>query len=210
MPSCRITDCPKPPVGQGLCSTHYNRAHKSGELVLLRPDRGVFTFERAPLSDTERAYFAGYFGGEGCLQIQRPPKDRRDNHARHWPLRVEFKQTQEHTVLDLHRFYGGSLRVECAEHGRWRPNIKWGVSRTEAVLCFLRDIEPYVREKRAQVELVLRRYKTPMMFAEGEPLYTEMRALKKRSLSLDAVAAHVGRVVEIHDLRVNTKENARG
>lgn len=186
---------------------HYTRSSRSGELVLLKPGRGVHTFERGPVSEVDRAYFSGYFDGEGCVQLQRPPKDRRGGGLVHWPLRVEFKQTQEHVLLELHRLYGGSIRVEWAEHGRWRPSVKWGVSRTEAVLCFLRDIHPFVREKRAQVESVLERYRAKMSPSDGESLYSDLRAMKKRVLSLEAVEAHMGSVVTIHDLRVKAKES---
>lgn len=198
---CQVAGCDYEVLARGLCSKHYTRVYRSGELSILRPNRGVETFKRPPIDPVDLAYFAGYFDGEGCVYLQRPPKSERHKPLARWPLRVELNQTQEHTVLEIHRVYGGSLTLDRLEYAdgstssryspKHRPFIKWMLAQTEAVVCFLRDIQSFLREKKAQVDLSLERFRTYLSPEEGQALYEELRNLKRRSLCPQAIARHV-------------------
>jgi len=170
---------------------HYNRAYRSGELVLLRPDRGVrIDNVYGEATREQRAYFAGYFDGEGCVTVGKAAKPRLTEPGfAHFPLHVEFKQTRPEIVLELRRLYGGTLRIEIPDNENWRPSVKWILARAETARKFLVDIQPFVREKKDQVDLVLRDYITPLRPRDGEQLRRALQEMKRRPLSIDEILA---------------------
>lgn len=135
------------------------------------PPLRAFAHAHAP-SEFARAYYAGYFDGEGCLQVH--PRAKGEG----WGVRIDFGQTVDVVVRELHGVYGGSLRVQPAR-GNVRAKTCWRLSQTLAVIRFLLDIYPYVREKRSQVEAVLEDYETSMHVTDAQALIARLRSMKR-------------------------------
>jgi radical SAM protein with 4Fe4S-binding SPASM domain len=108
----------------------------------------------------ERAFFAGYFDAEGCIRVGR-------RHACHWYARVAFQQNDPTVITKLRAFYGGAF------YARGRKTT-WQLDRFAALACFLTDIQPYVREKAAQIALVLTRFASAMAIDAGKSLMRDL------------------------------------
>lgn len=104
----------------------------------------------ATASEQEKAYFAGYTDAEGCIGIV--PKI-----LPYWSAYVSFNQTQPMVVERMHVVYGGGLSVRKRDEPR-RLQKQLLIQRFSDVRRFLSDVIPYLREKRAQAEIVLNQF----------------------------------------------------
>ena len=99
------------------------------------------------LTDIEKAYLAGFFDAEGCVLIQKKKNLRgvRYNYAMH----TSVVQVDKSILLLLQSIYGGCI---CALHD---GVSQWTVTEHKAA-TFLKDILPYSRLKKPQIELALK------------------------------------------------------
>jgi hypothetical protein len=166
-------DCGARSVSRGFCAKHYQRAKRDGRITTNPKGTGVpFTYGRT-LNEGEPPYFAGYFDGDGCIAIS--PEKRR------WYPRVAFAQTQPDTLMELHALYGGSLTVGAPKDPTRRPKLVYQLVQRHAVLALLRDIQPFLIEKRDQVELFLERYQADLSFEDGKKLKSQLSEMKRRT-----------------------------
>jgi intein-encoded DNA endonuclease-like protein len=91
------------------------------------------------MNDCDRAYFAGFFDGEGCVSIAR-------QRGRSYSLIVQVSQKRLDQLERLQTEYGG--RISIGDAGNW---VVIGLS----AYNFLADIYPWLQEKRDQVELAI-------------------------------------------------------
>lgn len=162
---CGADDCKRPARAQSLCTLHYQRARSAGTLQVLQPNRSATAFTRPKIIPTELAYFAGYFDGDGSVDLRQ--------HSSTWHLAIAFNQTRPEALLCMHAVYGGTLRFQKKKPPR-RHQLKWSLTRREAVLAFLRDVQPHVIEKRREVDLLLVQYTSTMTTAQGQALVTNL------------------------------------
>lgn len=168
-------DCLAKAFSRGFCAKHYQKAKREGRVVTNPKGTGVpFTYGRA-LKEFDPPYFAGYFDGDGCVAIA--------SEKQRWYPRISFQQTQPDTVMELHATYGGSLTLEQGRGKNRRPKLCFQLVQREAVFALLRDIRPFVVEKRDQVELLFARYRTDMSFEDGKMLKDQLSELKFRTFS---------------------------
>jgi hypothetical protein len=168
-------DCADRAFARGFCAKHYQKAKREGRIATNPKGTGVpFTYIRA-LKEFEAPYFAGYFDGDGCIAIWA------DVGERHWYPRITFRQTQPDTLIELHSIYGGSLTVGKARGERRRPTLVYQLIQRAAVFALLRDMLPFLVEKRDQVEIFLARYRSDMGAAAGKQLKDRLSEMKRRS-----------------------------
>lgn len=105
--------------------------------------------------ETDRAYYAGFFDGEGSVGLfKSSAKDRI-----YINVRVRLVNTQFEVLEEIHRAYGGSLSKEPLWlHTRQKPIKQWQANGSAAV-SFLTDIRPYIRLKGPQIDLALEFWK---------------------------------------------------
>jgi hypothetical protein len=123
--------------------------------------------------DVDKAYAAGFFDGEGSIQITPPRK------TKGFALHVSVAQSEQATLGWLCMTWGGSV----GPHGR--PGVFVWRIHAAAAGRFLVDIEPYLRIKRQQAQLAIAfqsgqrigRRLTPEYVAECEALREQLRAL---------------------------------
>jgi hypothetical protein len=132
------------------------------------------------MEDTELAWAAGFFDGEGCITVFKStlygPK-----------LNVSIGQVVKAPLQVLHDMFGGTLYWKEAygshKSGIWM--LEWRDGKSES---FLKSILPYLVVKRSQAELALefislrgtRGVKPALQVVERrEQIRVEMRDLKK-------------------------------
>lgn len=151
---------------------------------------------RIEKTETEKAYYAGYVDGEGCITLS---KNKGSNKWHTTPifyyLEVMVANTHPETLFDLKRDFGGSIYGDR----RRSPNktvYRWRIICSKA-LIFLETILPYLRQKRKQAELMIEYQKKigAKEFWKGqgikltieesrrrEDLYKQMRELNRRGI----------------------------
>lgn len=96
-----------------------------------------------PLSDTERAYLAGLFDGEGCVNFTQ------SGQCKTWVIRAMIRNTDLPVLEYVRLIAGGSIHASRAR-GRWKPSycLRWNGA---AAVEFLETIEPWARIKAEQI-----------------------------------------------------------
>ena len=106
-------------------------------------------------TEVEKAYIAGIFDGEGCIE---PPRGRF-----HSVTCATVNNTDVDLVNFLQEIYGGTVRLygprmhPQARPGRMcKPRFRWGLWKREHLVRFLNEILPYLRIKRKHVLTALK------------------------------------------------------
>lgn len=114
------------------------------------------------MTDTELAYIAGFFDGEGSITINEngkpSPRGKNPNHT----LQVSIGNTDPRVLIWLHEEFGGFLTYRKQVSPRHRKVAQWGV-RARLALPFLEAIRPFIRMKRDQVDVAIAFQKTKKM-----------------------------------------------
>lgn len=93
-------------------------------------------------------YFAGFFDGEGCVDIA---KSRR---GREYQLRVTISNTILGPLSLINHLYGGSIYEHTPKKETHKKLYQWSAVAIDAY-TFLCDIAPYCMVKKDQIELAL-------------------------------------------------------
>jgi hypothetical protein len=176
---CTVEGCSRSARAQGLCTRDYQRARTAGTLTALQPKRGARSFARGNVASTELAYFAGYFDGDGSVDVRR--------RSNTWHLAIVFNQTRSEALIRLHAVYGGNLRFRKRAAPR-RNQLTWTLTQRSAVLTFLRDIQPFVIEKCEEVTAILADYRSTMSDAEAHKLLQSLRRQRPKRIQAALVA----------------------
>lgn len=97
------------------------------------------------MTDTDIAYIAGLFDGEGCIQIYHVIQP---DGAHQWDLRCHLAQKFDYLPNLLKFYFGGSVRLDSKNHQVY----KWNTSSRKSYE-FLKTICPYLKIKKPQAEL---------------------------------------------------------
>lgn len=99
-------------------------------------------------TELERAYFAGFFDGEGSVGIKRTSKKRKV----HGPY-VTVSQVRPDVLTKFRSIFGGSLsfRSRAAKNGIWC----WQASGAAHCLLVLESLIPYMIVKKAESQAVV-------------------------------------------------------
>jgi hypothetical protein len=128
-------------------------------------------FTRSDVASTELAYFAGYFDGDGSIDLRQ--------RSNTWHLAVTFNQTRPEALVRLQAVYGGNLRF-CKKAPPRRNQLTWSLTQRAAVLTFLRDVQPFVIEKHEEVAAVLARYRPTLTSQEARALVSTLTGHRAR------------------------------
>ena len=120
-------------------------------------------------TNTELAWAAGFFDGEGCIHAHtdtRPGRGRRDTY---YQLMVSVGQVHREPLEQLMAWFGGSIRKSREYVGnRWGNKYntifwQWNLSGIKSVE-FLEAIAPFSRVKKSQVDIALQWPIQPVKF----------------------------------------------
>lgn len=153
-----------------ILAATYPTSGKKGAQVLL-PDRSISAIEshasklKLPsnalfvrsvditdkvlkLSETQKAYFAGFFDGEGCIHIAKKEKQP-DGEYLEYQLQVDYTNTNKEVMNYIVSFFAGTLIKRNGVNFNQRPYWHWKIYSRSAKI-FLKTILPYLIVKRAE------------------------------------------------------------
>lgn len=134
------------------------------------------------MTDTEIAYLAGFFDGEGCILIQK--------HARAYWLEISAVQIDPAPLKLLSESFGGRI-VKKPDHRGFRSRHSWRITSDRAFIA-LQAMLPFLMIKRAEADLgiqfqqrmsIVLPHTVEAVFNEREirdAIRLQMQALKRR------------------------------
>ena len=104
------------------------------------------------MSQVELAYIAGLFDGEGCLHysFKHHWYGRKEN-SEYW---IQITNINRPIIEYLHNVFGGGMVLDRRQGGNRRMNFAWKIV-ARGTFRVLRQIAPYLRIKREQVNMLL-------------------------------------------------------
>lgn len=119
------------------------------------------------IKETDRAYFAGLFDGEGSVILDKFRKETNTGYS----LRVAFQITYKSVLVRMQKLFGGNIHIPNMEKRKNYPSVKklttvyspdnwkqlyhYQLNGKDA-LYFLKVIEPFCDEKKPQASLAIR------------------------------------------------------
>lgn len=137
------------------------------------------------------AYFAGFFDGEGCVDIRRRSTHKGKYHR--FEVRVQIYQGVDWPLVEIQKDYGGSIDKYSRVH---RLTLTG-----EGMKRFLRDISPYLIVKAEETQLAL-------SFLELSEIFKTGAKPGHRGFSRADPCADTQRVIYMHEIRA--KREAKG
>lgn len=136
----------------------------------------------------ELAYAAGFFDGEGCINIAkwRQLCSETREPGTYYKLRIILANTYLPTLEWFQATWGGAINTKPI-FGNRVQGYNWTLAQPQSAR-FLEEILPYLKQKRTEAELGLEFYRSNRRFgrnarpveyvADREAFYKRMRALK--------------------------------
>ena len=177
-----------------VCGEHQRRLleHRKGEVDLVfipyegtRPIRGRWFVtcvidgdpEELVPSDTDLAYFAGLFDGEGCISMAEHTNGRIPR------LIVQMAISHKPALIRLQQWFGGGIYEQKRYSNK--PMFAWQIGSFEDQFRFLDAIQPFLDEKRTQADAALLYLAERKKYSDRSRLPEEINALAiKTSASL--------------------------
>ena len=101
-------------------------------------------------------YLAGFFDGEGCIDVQRNyPKGREGQLYVRPRVRLALADSCRFVLEDLQLLYGGHLLSRTAANGNQQTSTSWELLSKADMTRMLQVMLPHLVIKRSQAELVL-------------------------------------------------------
>ena len=116
--------------------------------------------------DTELAYLAGFFDGEGCISISK-----RSRTAHGYGLMVSVSQLNPEPLLVLRKRFGGSISRSKDKRG-FRTLVVWTIG-ARLALAALEEMRPYLSVKADEADVALE-------FQRGIDTWTDKAAETER------------------------------
>lgn len=133
------------------------------------------------MQEADHAWAAGFFDGEGCIDVGRNNGARQ----RHLP-RLTVGNTNLAALERLKAILGGSISRRSPGRGERRPVWAWQVSGAKGVSEALAMMQPYLTVKLAEAEvmadLLLTFGRPGVKLTEAEHAYREASAQRLRDL----------------------------
>jgi len=138
--------------------------------------------------DTELAYLAGFFDGEGCISIIHNSK------TDALTLTVSISQVNPHPLFLVQRLLGGSLHRERDNRG-FRTRVSWQTS-SRMALAALEKMRPFLIVKADEADIAMA-YQRRVMTWNGEDKETEYAARMAMSRGVAAIKQRAYEDVEL-------------
>jgi hypothetical protein len=108
--------------------------------------------EEKSMTESDAAWSAGFFDGEGSIGLYHYPRFRDS-----WAFRVNVSQKSREPLDKLMDLFGGSILLTKARPNNRKPNPiwQWSLTNVLAIESFLQAILPYSVLKRVQIAAAL-------------------------------------------------------
>ena len=115
------------------------------------------------IPETDRAYIAGLFDGEGCVSYKQYNRKRANNKKAYptWQIRLEIAMTDKSVLVWLNEILGvgtvGEKRYKTKYTAGWKKQWRWRCSHRDAFyVCCL--IWPWSHVKLHQIQKIIEHY----------------------------------------------------
>ena len=117
------------------------------------------------IPDTDKAYIAGLFDGEGCVSYKQYMRKRANNKKAYptWQIRLEIAMTDKSVLVWLNEILGvgtvGEKRYKTKYTKGWKKQWRWRCSHRDAFyVCCL--IWPWSHVKLPEIQKIIQHYTT--------------------------------------------------
>jgi len=117
------------------------------------------------IPDTDKAYIAGLFDGEGCVSYKQYMRKRTNNKKAYptWQIRLEIAMTDKSVLVWLNEILGvgtvGEKRYKTKYTKGWKKQWRWRCSHRDAFyVCCL--IWPWSHVKLPDIQKIIQHYTT--------------------------------------------------
>ena len=115
------------------------------------------------IHETDRAYIAGLFDGEGCVSYKQYMRKRKHNKKAYptWQIRLEIAMTDKSLLIWIHEVLGvgtvGEKRYKTPYTVGWKRQWRWRCSHRDAYyVCCL--IWPWAHTKLGKISQIIEHY----------------------------------------------------
>jgi len=115
------------------------------------------------IPETDRAYIAGLFDGEGCVSYKQYNRKRAHNKKAYptWQIRLEIAMTDKSVLVWLNEILGvgtvGEKRYKTKYTAGWKKQWRWRCSHRDAFyVCCL--IWPWTHVKLPEIQKIIQHY----------------------------------------------------
>jgi len=115
------------------------------------------------IPETDRAYIAGLFDGEGCVSYKQYNRKRAHNKKAYptWQIRLEIAMTDKSVLVWLNEVLGvgtvGEKRYKTKYTAGWKKQWRWRCSHRDAFyVCCL--IWPWTHVKLPEIQKIIQHY----------------------------------------------------
>ena len=115
------------------------------------------------IHETDRAYIAGLFDGEGCVSYKQYNRKRAHNKKAYptWQIRLEIAMTDKSVLVWLNEVLGvgtvGEKRYKTKYNAGWKKQWRWRCSHRDAFyVCCL--IWPWTHVKLPEIQKIIQHY----------------------------------------------------
>ena len=115
------------------------------------------------IPETDRAYIAGLFDGEGCVSYKQYNRKRANNKKAYptWQIRLEIAMTDKSVLVWLNEILGvgtvGEKRYKTKYTAGWKKQWRWRCSHRDAFyVCCL--IWPWSHVKLPEIQKIIQHY----------------------------------------------------
>ena len=115
------------------------------------------------IPETDRAYIAGLFDGEGCVSYKQYNRKRAHNKKAYptWQIRLEISMTDKSVLVWLNEILGvgtvGEKRYKTKYTKGWKKQWRWRCSHRDAFyVCCL--IWPWTHVKLPEIQKIIQHY----------------------------------------------------
>ena len=106
------------------------------------------------VKQSDRAYAAGFFDGEGCVHIQMLKKRVGQRRSPSYQLTLVLDQVDPAPLMHIQSIFGGRVRCRMRKNGNRRAQFTLAFYGPQAAR-FLKQIRPFLIVKAAQADIAL-------------------------------------------------------
>jgi len=118
------------------------------------------------------AYLAGLIDGEGCLDFGTNKK------RGYYQPRIRITLVEKDVILWLQNSFGGGFAVREFDNENWKTAYTWTLNGNR-VKPFLLKVRPYLRIKRKQCDILLKKVELSLALMSGLP-YPHIHEINKQ------------------------------
>ena len=157
-------------------------------------------------TETDIAYFAGLFDGEGSVGVYRVTNGQiaqPSGHRIYWGIRLSIVGIYRPIIVEAHEFWGGGFgkqkrqALQKTPGGVYDPKLcrqgwRWQLTSRHAIHSFLTDVFPYLREKKEQAGVAMKFCEGGIPGDEASALLKSAKLFEFNGVNVYAVGGNAG------------------